>query len=290
MKREFRIYKGAQLRAKKDATGIDGHAAVFNQLSQDLGGFRERVMPGAFAADLANNPDIRCLFNHDANIIFGRTRSKTLRVAEDPIGLFFDCDMPDTQFSRDTQVSIDRGDIAECSFGFYSVKTKWSEEPDPADPTGKTMMLVRELHEVRTFDVSPVTFPAYTGTDVDTRTLFPEGVPGEIRAHVPALDRRNQAKRKRGEKLSKEEELRDAMQCRCDCASCLDGDCTDCTLGVDCEEENCMHAGESADRAVRSAKRAEARDAKEDPAGELITGDEFQVLLYKAKALQMQNE
>lgn len=289
MKREYRIYKGAQLRAKKDAKGIEGHAAVFNQLSQDLGGFRERIMPGAFSADLANGPDIRCLFNHDANIIFGRTRSKTLRVAEDPIGLFFECDMPDTEDARSVQVSIDRGDIGECSFGFYSVKTKWSEEPDPDDPTGKSMMLVRELHEVRTFDVSPVTYPAYTGTDVDTRTLYPDGVPGEIRAHVPSLDRRNQAKRKRGEKLSDEEkELRAAMQCRCDCASCIEGDCTDCTLGVDCEEENCMHSGESADPGVRSAKRAEVRDA--EPAGELVTGGEFEVLLYQAKARQMQGQ
>jgi HK97 family phage prohead protease len=234
-------------------------------------------MPGAFADDLAAKPDVRALFNHDPNIIFGRTISGTLRLAEDHAGLKFDCDMPDTQQARDVQTSIARGDISQCSFGFFVVSQKWSEEPDPADTTGQRKMLVRELHKVRTFDVSPVTFPAYTGTDVDTRTLFPEGVPGEIRSHVSAYDRRGQAKRAKREA----EEKRDATECVCPCDECLDGNCADCTEGTNCTDENCMHAGESSDRSVRAAKRAAA--VKEKPAGELISGQEFEVLMLGAQ-------
>jgi HK97 family phage prohead protease len=274
MKREIRIFKGSELRAKKDGKGIDGHAAVFNELSQDLGGFRERVMPGAFADDLAAKPDVRALFNHDPNIIFGRTISGTLRLAEDHAGLAFDCDMPDTQQARDVQTSIARGDITQCSFGFFVVSQKWSEEPDPADATGQRKMLIRELHKVKTFDVSPVTFPAYTGTDVDTRTLFPEGVPGEIRSHVSAYDRRGTAKRAKDAKEKR-------VECMCQCDECLDGNCADCTEGTNCTDENCMHAGENADPKVRAARRAEER--KEKPAGELVTGEEFEVLMLGAQ-------
>jgi hypothetical protein len=280
MKREIRIFKGSDLRAKKGANGIEGHAAVFNELSQDLGGFRERVMPGAFSDDLKNKPDVRALFNHDPNIIFGRTTSGTLRLSEDDEGLKFDCDMPDTQQARDVQTSIARGDISQCSFGFFVESQKWSEEPDPSDASGKSKMLVRELHKVRTFDVSPVTFPAYTGTDVDMRTLFPEGVPGEIRRHVPALDRRA-LKKERAD--GDPDGMQKRSSCNCQCASCLAGNCDSCDQGDACMEDNCMHAGESSDHKVRAGKRSAARAAKAEP----ISAEQFEILLLSAALAQI---
>jgi HK97 family phage prohead protease len=225
MEREYRIQKNA-IRAKKgEKPGIEGHAAVFNQLSVDLGWFRERIMPGAFTANLKASPDVRCLFNHDPNLILGRTTAGTLRLKEDDKGLFYDCDTPDTQTARDLQTSIERGDVDQCSFGFMVRKQKWSEEPDPDDPTGKSMMNVREVHDAELFDVSPVTYPAYTGTDVSKRmnTLFPDGVPAEVRSHVPKLD---------------EEIKRAAADCECDCTRCQRDDCENCT-NKECDDENC---------------------------------------------------
>ncbi len=195
--REVR-FTSSQLRAKKGAgLGIEGHGAVFNQLSQDLGGWRERIMPGAFTRNLATQPDVRALFNHDPNQVLGRTKAKTLRLKEDDIGLHYDVDLPDTQIARDVHTSIDRGDVDQSSFGFFVREQKWSEEPDPADATGKATMIVREVHDADLSDVSPVTYPAYLGADVDTRSLFPDGIPQEIRTHVPQLDRRAAVKTKR---------------------------------------------------------------------------------------------
>lgn len=95
--KETRIAGGRIETRSGTKPGIRGYAAVFNQLSEDLGGFRERVLPGAFKDCLAASPDVRCLFNHDPNAVLGRTKAGTLRLAEDNKGLHFDCDLPDTR-------------------------------------------------------------------------------------------------------------------------------------------------------------------------------------------------
>ena len=142
-----------------------GHAAVFNSLSEDLGGFREQIMPGAFT-DAIEADDVRALFNHDPNFVLGRNRSKTLRMAEDARGLAIEIKLPDTQTVRDLVVApIERGDVSQMSFGF-SVKPggqDWAK-----DDEGR---VIRTLKKVRLFDVSPVTYPAYQQTDIAVREL-----------------------------------------------------------------------------------------------------------------------
>ena len=143
---------------------IIGHAAVFNSLSEDLGGFREQISPGAFAEAIKKD-DVRALWNHNPDFILGRNRSKTLTVSEDTKGLAIEIDPPDTQFARDLMVSIERGDVSQMSFAF-SVRQNgqnWGK-----DDEGR---VVRTLTNVRLFDVSPVTYPAYTQTDVAVRSM-----------------------------------------------------------------------------------------------------------------------
>lgn len=151
-----------ELRVKQEADKppmIAGHAALFNTLSEDLGGFRETIMPGAFAKTL-QEADVRALLNHDPNMLLGRTKSGTLRLAEDEQGLAFEIDPPETGYANDLLTSMRRGDLDQMSFGFQVVKDRWIAGDEP----------VRELVEVRLFDVSPVTFPAYPQTDASVRT------------------------------------------------------------------------------------------------------------------------
>lgn len=172
-KKEFerRNFTATELRAVSDDAGvrhITGYAAVFNSLSEDLGGFREKIAPGAFARAIKED-DVRALWNHNSDCVLGRTKSGTLRLSEDTHGLKIECDPPDAQWVRDLMASIDRGDIDQMSFGFMvrsnpdgSRGAQWEEE------NGED---IRTLTDVELFDVSPVTFPAYPDTEVGLRSL-----------------------------------------------------------------------------------------------------------------------
>lgn len=146
-----------EIRADFEKRKISGYAALFNVWSEDLGGFKERIQPGAFAKTIVDG-DVRALFNHDPNMILGRTKNNTLRLSEDNKGLEFDADLPDTSYARDLAVSIERKDITQNSFGFQTVRDEWTDD-----------WRKRELIEVKLFDVSPVTFPAYKQTNVKLR-------------------------------------------------------------------------------------------------------------------------
>lgn len=177
-------------RAKGKRT-LMGHAAVFGQLSEDLGGFREQIQGGAFVEAIEKD-DVRALFNHDPNFVLGRNRSKTLRLSEDARGLAIEIDLPDTPIIRDLVMApIERGDVSQMSFGF-SVRPggqDWAK-----DDEGR---VVRTLKKLRLFDVSPVTFPAYPQTDVAARAMqewqgrgtVPEAVRAEMQRLMPFLHR-----------------------------------------------------------------------------------------------------
>lgn len=135
---------------------IAGHASVFDT-PYDLYGFHEQVARGAFKKSLKEQ-DVAALWNHDPNVVLGRKKSGTLRLAEDDVGLHYEVDLPDTQAARDLYTLIERGDVYQSSFAFEVVKEGWDRGED---------VPLRTLKEVRLYDVSPVTYPASPSTDVD---------------------------------------------------------------------------------------------------------------------------
>lgn len=103
------------------------------------------------------------LRDHNPSILFGRTKSGTLRLQITPEGLWYDCDLPDTQEGHSARVAVERGDVDGCSFGFNCKRDEWSKEGD---------VITRSLLDVDLFDVSIVTYPAYKeGTSVNLRSI-----------------------------------------------------------------------------------------------------------------------
>lgn len=158
-RRTFRV----EVREADDAPAkIVGYAAKFNTESNELGWFREKILPGAFTKALADS-DVRALWNHNSDYVLGRTKSGTLVLRQDDVGLWIEITPPDVQWARDLTVSIQRGDVDQMSFAFSDVTDRRTDDGDS---------VLRELLEIRKlYDVSPVTYPAYEDTEVYVRKL-----------------------------------------------------------------------------------------------------------------------
>ena len=152
---EKRIFNIETRMEDGETMNVVGHASVYNTMSEDLGGFREIIAPGAFDDVLEN--DVRALINHDGNLILARTTSGTLKLSTDEKGLRYEFDMPETSYGKDLAISMKRGDVTQSSFAFTVEDDNW-ETKDGMD--------VRTITKVkRLFDVSPVTYPAYPDAD-----------------------------------------------------------------------------------------------------------------------------
>ena len=150
-----------------DSPILEGHAAVFNK-EINIFGMNEVIRPGAFKRALREKQDIRALFNHEPSLILGRTKAKTLTLKEDKVGLFTEIKLADTTVGRDLAESVRRGDVDGMSFAFRVRKQN-------IVPGTTKKLALREILDVDLFDVSPVTFPAFTQTDVGLKSEDPEG-------------------------------------------------------------------------------------------------------------------
>ena len=140
-----------ELRMDGDKPTVVGYGAVFNSESNDLGGFREYIAPGAFEGRLED--DVRFLVNHDANLILARTTNGTLRLSVDEKGLRYEADLPNTSTARDLMELLKNGTISQSSFAFTVEEDSWEV---------KDGMNIRTIDKVsQLYDVSSVTYPAY---------------------------------------------------------------------------------------------------------------------------------
>ncbi len=146
----------------EDGMTFTGYASVFNSSSEDLGGFREFVAPGAFKRSLQARNEIKLLWNHDTNEPLASVRGGSLELVEDRYGLKVKAKLPNTTRGRDVAELLRSKVIDSMSFGFNVIKDSWSDNGS-----------VRTLESVRLHEVSIVTFPAYSATTATVRSMQP---------------------------------------------------------------------------------------------------------------------
>ncbi len=142
---------------------IEGYAALVNEVT-DLGWYREEILPGAF--DTVLTDDVRCLFNHDRNLILARSvdGEGTLELTVDEKGLKYKYTTPNRSYALDLADAIEKGDVTQSSFAFIARKVIWTDGGDDEKD-------LRQIVEIETlFDVAPVTYAAYADTSVAKRS------------------------------------------------------------------------------------------------------------------------
>ena len=144
-----------------DKPHISGYFAVFTSSYEIAPGMTESIAPGAFSRTLPGG-DIRALVNHDTTLVLGRTKAGTLELKEDARGLWGDVSInPHDVDAMNLYERVKRGDVDQCSFGFWIV----SEETDFREDGSVHW----NITDVDLFEVSACTFPAYEATNISAR-------------------------------------------------------------------------------------------------------------------------
>lgn len=153
-------------RVEADDRELNGYAIVFNSLSQDLGGFKERIAPSAVDRTMREGANVDALQDHErkTSTILGSTDSGLLRQTKDRTGLKVKIAPPDTQYVRDLITVVKAGLVKGMSFAFRVMPDgqMWDEEDD---------LLVRTVTDMIYSEVSVVVNPAYLETQIAARNL-----------------------------------------------------------------------------------------------------------------------
>lgn len=165
-----------QLRKTSDGPPVfTGHAAVFD-VRTAIGnpltwGFYEEIAPGAFTKTLQEG-DARFLVDHDTSLLVARVSADDLRLAQDKVGLAVEADLDvELSYVKDLVRNLDKRRITGMSFGFQVLKDDWTTEEVSTSDGQVAEVEVRRIFEVRLFEVSAVTFPAYEETDAALRAV-----------------------------------------------------------------------------------------------------------------------
>lgn len=184
---EIRFTSGTGLRTepapRAKARGgpiLHGYAIIFHALSSDLGGFREKILPGA-VIDSLKQRGVLALYAHDHSALLGRTQSGSLALNVDSHGLAFELQLPKTQLGTDVAELVARGNLSKMSFGFFVPPggDTWSAE------RGQTIRTVRQME---LSEISLVSEPAYERTSVALRAALDTVIAAELAARRRRLE------------------------------------------------------------------------------------------------------
>lgn len=153
----------SEFKTREEQTGdlyISGYFSVFNSIYEIWPGATESIADTAF--DGALSDDIRCLINHDATYVLGRNKAGTLTLRTDSRGLWGEVKInTKDQDALNLYERVKRGDVDQCSFGFDILEEEFEDRGNTVHWT---------IKKVKLYEVSVVTFPAYTDTSVTARS------------------------------------------------------------------------------------------------------------------------
>lgn len=143
---------------------VRGYAVLFNVETTVYdywyGEIKEVILPSAL--DGVDFKNLYLIRDHDTRLMLGKV-GVNMRVEVDETGLFFECELPDTQIGRDTFTEIEMGLIDGMSFGAYL--------SDPVNPETKKRTIT---HFDELFEISITPFPAYKEASVVAKTVETE--------------------------------------------------------------------------------------------------------------------
>lgn len=148
---------------------LEGYASVFEQRSKPIFEnnrlFYEVIGRSAFDEALQREDlNVVLTFNHQRDKVIARTKSGTLQLSTDEIGLRFRARVPNTTLGNDIYELVSRGDLFENSFAFIVRK---GDDEWTTDEQGNNIRTINRITKL--YDVSVVVDGAYANTSVFAR-------------------------------------------------------------------------------------------------------------------------
>jgi HK97 family phage prohead protease len=149
--------------AEGKPTMIAGMVVPYNQPSEDLGGFREIIKPGAFTAALEGTGDMRADVEHDRSKLLGRRKNGRLVFDDQADALYATIMPPNTQLGKDTLEEVRTGqrDAMSVSYATAGCEAHFRRQDGE---------LIREVTKAKRTGVALTAFPVFTQT-ADTVSL-----------------------------------------------------------------------------------------------------------------------
>lgn len=163
---ETRYMQMQDVTTRSDENGdifLEGMFAVYDSVYNVYPGATESIARGAFTEAIKG--DVRALYNHNSDIVLGRTSAGTLELRDTDAGLWgkIKINKNDTE-AMNAYARIQRGDLSGCSFGFDIA-------PGGEDTTirddGSVHWTITKVDPL--YEISPCVFPAYEATHVSAR-------------------------------------------------------------------------------------------------------------------------
>jgi HK97 family phage prohead protease len=158
-----------------DQRKLTGYPIVFNSLSEDLGGWKEMIMPAAVDRTLKAGTNVDTLIDHvrSTSTVIGSSDSGLMTMRKDRYGLSIDVAPPDTTVARDVVTNVKAGLVKGMSFAFRVWRDPETDEPIGAvwDPEpDREGFYIRRVYDMTFDEVSIVLNPAYKQTEISARS------------------------------------------------------------------------------------------------------------------------